>query len=305
MERNHSVARSTTRASGSTGADGDLGRGIRVALAALSAGAASLHFAVMGEHFREYWLFGLFFVVTAWLQLGWAAGVLRSSSRSLLLGGAAGNALVVTIWAVSRALGLPVGPHRGVPEAMSFIDVLSTVFELIIIGGVFALLRFRVGGRSAPPRLTQGIAASTVLVVVGLSSAGLVSASEGHGHPAPNHDEAHHSSDNASGGPKVHTLTLEDGGSLRAYLDPPAAGRSGVHSTFFDSNGDELPVRSVEVKATSPRGDSSELETTRFSPGHFVSDVLLTAGQWTFSVRARTTSGDVVKFQFRDEIMRS
>src|ERR1700733_13631298 len=41
------------------------------AMAALSAGAAAIHFAVMFEHFDEYSLYGVFFLVLAWAQLIW------------------------------------------------------------------------------------------------------------------------------------------------------------------------------------------------------------------------------------------
>ena len=47
------------------------------AMAALSAGAAAIHFAVMFEHFSEYSLYGVFFLVLAWAQLAWPS----SSSR--------------------------------------------------------------------------------------------------------------------------------------------------------------------------------------------------------------------------------
>jgi hypothetical protein len=43
------------------------------AMAALSAGAAAIHFAVMFEHFGEYSLYGVFFLVLAWAQLVWPA----------------------------------------------------------------------------------------------------------------------------------------------------------------------------------------------------------------------------------------
>ena len=41
------------------------------AMAALSAGAGAIHFAVMFEHFDEYSLYGVFFLVLAWAQLVW------------------------------------------------------------------------------------------------------------------------------------------------------------------------------------------------------------------------------------------
>jgi hypothetical protein len=40
-------------------------------MAALSAGAAAIHFAVTFEHFSEYSLYGVFFLVLAWAQLVW------------------------------------------------------------------------------------------------------------------------------------------------------------------------------------------------------------------------------------------
>jgi hypothetical protein len=43
------------------------------AMAALSTGAAAIHFAVMFEHFSEYTLYGAFFLVLAWAQLVWPA----------------------------------------------------------------------------------------------------------------------------------------------------------------------------------------------------------------------------------------
>src|SRR4051794_37248299 len=57
--------------------------GLPVPLAVASmaaAGSALVHFSVAPEHFAEWWGFGLFFVLCAEVQLGWA----------LLLGRAAG-----------------------------------------------------------------------------------------------------------------------------------------------------------------------------------------------------------------------
>ncbi|HEY7919072.1 MAG TPA: hypothetical protein VIE45_05430, partial [Streptosporangiaceae bacterium] len=56
-------------------------------LAALSAGAAAIHFAVIFEHFSEYVLYGVFFLIVSWAQLIWAAAVVwRMSRRWLVLG---------------------------------------------------------------------------------------------------------------------------------------------------------------------------------------------------------------------------
>ena len=44
-------------------------------LAALSVGAAAIHFAVVFEHFAEYTLYGVFFLVLSWAQLIWPSVV--------------------------------------------------------------------------------------------------------------------------------------------------------------------------------------------------------------------------------------
>ncbi|MBO0692965.1 MAG: hypothetical protein J2P58_08715, partial [Acidimicrobiaceae bacterium] len=44
-------------------------------LAVLATLCAVIHFAVAGTHFQEYWAFGVFMVVAAWLQLAWAIAV--------------------------------------------------------------------------------------------------------------------------------------------------------------------------------------------------------------------------------------
>ena len=40
-------------------------------LASLSVGAAAIHFAVVFEHFAEYTLYGVFFLVISWAQIIW------------------------------------------------------------------------------------------------------------------------------------------------------------------------------------------------------------------------------------------
>jgi hypothetical protein len=79
---------------------------VRWFLAACSFGAAVLHFGYSPSHFGEYWLYGLFFVVVAWLQLLWAVGVVLVRWRWLLLSGIALNAAVRVVWLLSRTVGV-------------------------------------------------------------------------------------------------------------------------------------------------------------------------------------------------------
>src|SRR5438046_1984045 len=66
-------------------------------VASLSVGAAAIHFAVMFEHFEEYTLYGVFFLVVAWAQMIWAAVVLWRPSRLWLSLGIVGNALILAV----------------------------------------------------------------------------------------------------------------------------------------------------------------------------------------------------------------
>src|SRR5262252_556789 len=79
-------------------------------MAALSVGAAAIHFAVVFEHFAEYTLYGVFFLVISWAQLIWPVVLLWRPSRLWLWLGMAGNAVVLMVYVASRTAGLPFGP---------------------------------------------------------------------------------------------------------------------------------------------------------------------------------------------------
>jgi hypothetical protein len=86
-------------------------------LAALSVGAAAIHFAVVFEHFAEYTLYGVFFLVISWAR----------------------NAIVIAVYAASRTVGLPFGPDLHSPESVGALDVTSCVLEFGLIVGCAAL----------------------------------------------------------------------------------------------------------------------------------------------------------------------
>ena len=103
------------------------------ALAVLSLAAAGIHFAVMGEHFQEYVVFGVFFSLVAWFQALWALGVVVAPTRWGLAVGLVANAAIACVWLISRTTGVPIGPEPGVAEPAALLDVLSTVLELLIV----------------------------------------------------------------------------------------------------------------------------------------------------------------------------
>ena len=109
-------------------------------LAALSVGAAAIHFAVVFEHFAEYALYGVFFLVISWAQVIWPAVLLWRPSRLWLWLGIAGNAIVIAVYVASRTVGLPFGPDLHNAESVGALDVMSCVLEFGLIVGCAALL---------------------------------------------------------------------------------------------------------------------------------------------------------------------
>jgi hypothetical protein len=160
-------------------------------LAVVSVGAGALHFAVVGEHFKEYWLFGAFFVTVAWLQMLWAGFTAWRPGPTLFLAGAIGNAVVIAIWIWSRTRGLPIGPDAGQPEDAAFIDVLSTAFEGLLVASCLVLLFFPFGRRTISPLISRAVLITIAAAVVLLTSGALTSASPGpHGEQSGHLDHA-------------------------------------------------------------------------------------------------------------------
>jgi hypothetical protein len=144
-------------------------------LALLSAGAAAIHFAVAKGHFDEYFLFGLFFVLSGLAQLVWAALILFKPSRLFLALGAIGNLLIVALWGVDRIWGLPIGPEHWKPEPVGFSDVAASAFEVVLVVGCIALLAHVPRLRGAT-RARRGLAFALTIAVVALTTMSLLSA---------------------------------------------------------------------------------------------------------------------------------
>jgi hypothetical protein len=109
-------------------------------LAALSVGAAAIHFAVTFSHFRQYVLYGVFFLIISWAQAIWAPVVLWRPSKLWLWLGIAGNAIIVAVYFASRLTGLPFGPDKHHTEAFGALDLVSVILEVALIAGCAALL---------------------------------------------------------------------------------------------------------------------------------------------------------------------
>jgi hypothetical protein len=116
---------------------------VSASLVALSAAAGTIHLTVASDHFAEYFLFGLFFVVVGAAQVVWAAMVAIAGPVDGLLMLSIGNTVVVGLWVASRTTGVPIGPNPGVSEPVGYTDVVTTVFEVVLVGLAVAVLSRR------------------------------------------------------------------------------------------------------------------------------------------------------------------
>ena len=124
---------------------GDLAVGrpkqILYAAAGLSLVAALVHLWVTPEHFEEWWGYGAFFLASAVAQALYAPLLLRRPDRAILLLGVAGNLAIVSLYLLTRTVGIPLfGPHAGEAEGVGFTDLCATTSELGIIGALGAVL---------------------------------------------------------------------------------------------------------------------------------------------------------------------
>jgi hypothetical protein len=154
-----------------------LRRGLPLPLAiasATAAGSALVHFAVAPEHFAEWWGFGLFFVLCAEVQLGWALLLGRAGGNRILAVGLVGSLFLIAVWGLSRTSGLPFGPEPGVPEEIGVPDLASVALELVTVGAcAWALaVHSRVVMRIAVPVRVLGLVLSIALTAWALAAVG-------------------------------------------------------------------------------------------------------------------------------------
>ncbi|MGH2594352.1 MAG: copper resistance CopC/CopD family protein [Actinomycetota bacterium] len=106
----------------------------------------------------------------------------------------------------------------------------------------------------------------------------------------------------ATGQPTIYTITLASGEQIQAYNDPGTPGTDEWHLTAFDPDGKELPLKSVTMTAVAPDGTATAPVPRRFSAGHFVADLQLATGRWTFFMQATARDGRVLVASFDQTI---
>jgi hypothetical protein len=222
------------------------------AMASLSAGAAAIHFAVMFEHFSEYSLYGVFFLVLAWAQLvwpvvlialpfltwapakarparfpaGWSrSGLTPPAARRMaawLWLGIAGNAGVVVIYFCSRSIGLPFGPDTKTTEGWGGLDLVCAIEEILLVVLAAAVLA-RPGLLARPVRLRgqpRSLAAvlAAPVVVIAATAAVMTPAWAGSEGPSGMASGASASSGMASGASGSSSSMANSSGSLQGGM---------------------------------------------------------------------------------------
>jgi copper transport protein len=97
-----------------------------------------------------------------------------------------------------------------------------------------------------------------------------------------------------AGLPTLYTIHLTQQRTVQVYLDPDRPGNDIFHATFFDANGNELPVTSASI-AFAPAGQSAAaLQTRMLEPGHYVANVSVGAQKYGFDITGTTSTGETV-----------
>jgi hypothetical protein len=101
--------------------------------AALSGGAAVIHAIVIPAHLTQSILYGVFFAALAVVQLGWAVLVVVRPRPWVLAAGAAANLAVITLWGLTRTVGIPLGVAAGQRESVGVLDSTCGLLELGVV----------------------------------------------------------------------------------------------------------------------------------------------------------------------------
>lgn len=151
---------------------------LRQALSLACLGAGAIHLALGPDHLQEWAPLGVGFYAAGALQVVWGARLWRREARTWLAAGAAGSALFVLTWLVSRTTGLPLAPDGA--EQVGRADLLCVVLESVVAVGALTLLRRPAAGRTRVRR-ARTVLAGTTVVVLGLTGAALAAPVHQHG----------------------------------------------------------------------------------------------------------------------------
>jgi hypothetical protein len=138
----------------------------RLTVVAALAGASVVHATVVGEHLQEWAPAGLFFLCLVMLESALGVLAVLAWSRGVALMVLASGVATVAVWAVSRTVGMPIGPADfRIPEPVAAPDLVCGALELAAAAAC---------AYSLAPRPASAGAGSPESGAVGLVLAGLV-----------------------------------------------------------------------------------------------------------------------------------
>jgi hypothetical protein len=146
----------------------------RITVVAALAGASVVHATVVGEHLQEWAPAGLFFLCLVMLECALGVLAVLAWTRGVALMVAASGVATVAVWAVSRTVGIPIGPADfQVPEPMAAPDLVCGALELAAAVVCAYSLAPRPAAVSPSPletRSLQLVLAGLVVVSVGAAT---------------------------------------------------------------------------------------------------------------------------------------
>ena len=166
-----------------------LGRLLRLGAASASLAAAAVHASAIAGHAFDALHAGVFVAMTVF-QAWWAYLVLQSAARRVLTIGAVGHGLIVSLWLVSRTVGIPeVLPGGHEVEAVGLKDAVATGLAVATVALIDALSRRDLRLRPVRPS-SAGSIVTAFVIAVALATVPAVLAA-GHHHDGGGRTHAH------------------------------------------------------------------------------------------------------------------
>jgi hypothetical protein len=141
---------------------------LRAVVASTLLGAAVIHAAQAPGHLAEWWAAGVTFVVLAAAQALLGAAAAAAADRRVSLLAQAVSLAAIGLWALSRTVGLPVGPEVGESEPVGRADLVAVALEAATVLAATPLLW---PGATVAGRRPGRPATATVLAVALLTGA--------------------------------------------------------------------------------------------------------------------------------------
>jgi hypothetical protein len=114
--------------------------------------SGSAHGLVTQQHFQEWWGYGVFFLATAICLVGFGLALITDAidprympgdanriRRLMYALGAIGILSILTLYAVTRTTGIPLGPGVGSVESVGAVDLFAKTAEVLAVAGLVML----------------------------------------------------------------------------------------------------------------------------------------------------------------------